>query len=242
MTPRPRRSTLPREDARRRYVEMGELEVLEQIRKDAERPDDALIPVGPFARLDANVVAARDGKTRGAITNLFGSQRAFRSETLASTLDSREWIDEEGYAAPESFASADEWLDAFLTGESARGPQHGAAPVVGYGSLWALWLSTVPYSLWNDRIARPSIDEYRQTLARLEDVLGRALAHFGLSLREGTTTGELAYAFATMIEGGWLNQCLTEHHPADASQPLAEALRRAGRLLWRGATEPANAG
>ena len=69
-----RRSNLPKDEARRRYVELAGLVVLEQIREDSERLDRESLPVGPFARLDANRVAAREGKTRGAISNLFGSQ------------------------------------------------------------------------------------------------------------------------------------------------------------------------
>lgn len=238
MASQQRRSTLPRHEARRRYVEMGELAVLEQIQKDAERLQDTLLSVGPFARLDANAVAARDGKTRGAITNLFGSQAAFRAETMALALDSGEWVEEVEHPAPENFATADEWLDAFLTGQSARGPKHGARPTVSYGSVWSLWLSTVPYGLWNRQIAKLSMDEYAQTLTRLEDVLERALDRFDLTVREGTTVADLAVALATMIEGVWLNQCLTRRHPADRSEPIATALRRSGRLLWLGATEP----
>lgn len=235
---RSRRSTLSREEARRRYVEMGELAALEQIRRDAERPDQALPAVGPFARLEAGAVARQDGKTRGAVTNLFGSQAAFQAETMALALDSGDWIERVEPPAPERFASPDEWLDAFMTGESDRGPKHGARPAVRYGSIWALWLSTVPYGLWNKRIAASSMDEYAHSLARLEAVFQRALDHFGLTLREGTTVGDLAFAFACVVEGVWLNQCLTTRHPAERSEPIATGLRRSGRLLWLGATEP----
>lgn len=34
---------------------------------------------------EADAVAARDGKTRGAITNLFGSQAAYQTETMTRT-------------------------------------------------------------------------------------------------------------------------------------------------------------
>ena len=92
--PKRGRSTLPKSEARRRYIEMGELVVLEQIRKkDAKKLDDGAVAVGPFARLDAEDVAARDGKTRGAITNLFGSQAAFQAETMALALDPGTWVD-----------------------------------------------------------------------------------------------------------------------------------------------------
>jgi hypothetical protein len=217
---------------------MGELAALEQIRRDAERPDQALPAVGPFARLDAGAVAAHDGKTRGAITNLFGSQAAFQAETMALALDSGDWIERVEPPAPERFSSVEEWLDAFLTGESERGPKHGARPAVRYGSVWALWLSTVPYGLWNERIASSSMDEYAHSLARLEAVLQGALDHFGVTLRDGTTTTDLAFALASVIEGVWLNQCLTTRHPSERSEPIATGLRRSGRLLWLGATEP----
>ena len=48
----------------------------------------------------------------------------------------------------------------------------------------------------------------------------------------------LAYAIASLTEGVWVNQCLTRTHPSDPTQPIAELLRRSGRLLWAGATQP----
>jgi hypothetical protein len=230
------RSTLPKDEARRRYVELGELEVLEQIKRDSERLDQQAIAVGPFARLDANAVAAHDGKTRGSITNLFGSQAAFQAETMALVLSVGDWIDQIEYPAPEDFESADAWLDAFFGDESERGPQHGGEPTVGYGTLWALWLSTVPYGIWSERVRGPSMDEHAQWVARLERELGRALEHFGLELREGTSLNDLAGGMASLIEGVWLNQCLTARHPTNPSEPIVSMLRRSGRLLWLGAT------
>ena len=85
--PKPGRSTLPRHAARLRYVEIGEVVALEQIKTDSEALDAGTVAIGPFARLDANAVAARDGKTRGVITNLFGSQAAFQAETMALALE-----------------------------------------------------------------------------------------------------------------------------------------------------------
>lgn len=230
------RSTLPKDEARRRYVERGELEVLEQIKRDSEQLDRETIAVGPFGRLDAGAVAAHDGKTRGAITNLFGSQAAFQAETMAQVLSVGDRIDLIEYPAPEDFETADAWLDAFFGGESARGPQHGGEPAVGYGTLWALWLSTVPYGIWSERVQGPSMDEHAQWVARLEHELGHALEHFGLELREGTTLNDLAGATASLIEGVWLNQCLTARHPTQPSEPIVAMLRRSGRLLWLGAT------
>lgn len=223
-------------DMAARYVEIGELIALEQIKKDSEALDDHSIAVGPFARLDANAVAARDGKTRGVISNLFGSQAAFQAETMALALSAGDWIEQIEYPAPSDFTDA--WLDSLFTGESARGPLQGSKPIVNYANLWALWLSAVPYGLWSEEIRRPSMEEHVRWLNKLEQVLEEAMDHFGLSLREGTTANDLACSFASMIEGVWLNQCLTARHPSDPSEPIATVLRRSGRLLWLGATEP----
>jgi hypothetical protein len=230
------RSRLPRDEARRRYVEIGELAALEQIRADSGALDERAIAVGPFARLDATAVAARDGKTRGAITNLFGSQAAFQAETMALALSAGDWIERIEHPRAASFSGADEWVDALFAGESARGPRHDAEPASSYGFLWALWLSAVPYGLWSERISRPSMAEHVQLVRKLEDAFGEAIAHFGVALRDGTTVNDLACASASLVEGVWLNQCLTDRHPFDAGEPIAIVLRRGGRLLWRGAT------
>ena len=106
--------------------------------------------------------------------------------------------------------------------------------------MWALWLSAVPYGMWSEKIRRPSMEEHTQWLEKLEQVLGEALRRFGISLREGVTVNDLACAFASLIEGVWLNQCMTTRHPSNPSEPIASSLRRSGRLLWSGATEPTN--
>jgi hypothetical protein len=232
------RSTLPKAEARQRYIEIGELVALEQIRKDSEELDDRSIALGPFARLDANAVAAQEGKTRGVISNLFGSQAAFQAETMALVLSAGDWIEQIDYPDPGDFPTADAWVDAFFAGESARGPSHGAEPAVTYASLWALWLSVLPYGLWSERIRQPSMEENVQWLERLERVFQGALDHFDMSLRDGITLNDLACACAGLIEGVWLNQCLTARHPSDSSEPIATVMRRSGRLLWLGATQP----
>jgi hypothetical protein len=113
---------------------------------------------------------------------------------------------------------------------------------VNYAFLWALWLSVVPYGLWSKRISGPSLEEQAQWLKQLEGVFQKALTHFGVDLREGTTLNDLAYAAASLVEGVWLNQCLTTRHPNDPSQPISMALRRSGLLLWLGATAPPASG
>lgn len=230
-----KRSTLPRDEARQRYVQIGELVSLEQIRADSRLLDRSSIPVGPFARLDAGAVAAREGKTRGAISNLFGSQAAFQAETMGLALSVRDLVELLEYPAPADFDSAEGWLDELLVGESARGPHHGAKPAVTYGFLWALWLSAVPYGIWSERISKPSMDEHAGWVARLEEALAGAIEHFGLELRNDVRLNDLASALASLVEGVWLNQCLTAEHPSESSEPIATVLRRGGRLLWRGA-------
>jgi hypothetical protein len=233
------RSTLPKDQARRRYVEIGELVVLQQIKRDSEQLDAHAIAIGPFARLDAGAVAAHDGKTRGVISNLFGSQVAFQAATMALALDASEWVAQIEYPEPADFPDADAWLDALLLDESERGPLHRGEAEIGYGMLWALWLAAVPYGVWSDVVSRPSMEEHIQLIRRVEQVLAGAMDHFGLEPADGTTVSDLACALASLVEGVWLNQCLTTAHPTDAEQPIATVLRRGGRMLWRGATRPA---
>ena len=235
---RPGRSTLPRHAARARYVEIGEVVALEQIKTDSEALDAGTVAIGPFARLDANAVAARDGKTRGVITNLFGSQAAFQAETMALALSATDLIEQIEFPRPEHHPTAGEWVDALFAGEAARGPRHGADPAGGYAALWTLWLSAVPYGLWSETVAGPSVDENRAWMARLEAVFREAIDHYGMSLRTGTTVADLAVAAAGLVEGLWLNQCLTTRHPTDPSEPIETAMLRSGRLLWNGATVP----
>jgi hypothetical protein len=181
------------------------------------------------------VVAARDGKTRGAITNLFGSQAAFQAATMAEAMDSSDWVARIEYPAPGDFADAEAWLDALLAGESARGPIHGAKPTITDGFLWALWLSAMPYGLWSKQVSEASMVDYVQWVSKLEEALEGAFTHFNLALQPGTSVNDLACTMASFIEGVWLNQCLSKRHPFDKAEPIATALRHGGRMLWRGA-------
>jgi hypothetical protein len=235
---RRQRSALPKDEARRRYLEVGSLAALEQIRHDARVLDADALAIGPFARLDAGAVAAREGKTRGAITNLFGSQAAYQVATMGMTLDAGEGAELADWPDPAGFTDADAWVDALFAGQSARGPRHAAEPVMSYASLWVLWLGTVPYGLWSERVAAPSMGEYDRRVAQLEAIFAAALAHFGLALRADVALVDLACGAASLIEGVWLNQCLTGRHPRTPDTPIAETLVRAGRMLWRGAVAP----
>ncbi len=157
---------------------------------------------------------------------------------MALALSAQDWIEKIEYPAPAAFPTADAWIDGLLAAESARGPVHGAEPALDYGTLWALWLSAVPYGLWSAQVSRPSMDEHAQTIDALEQAITGALDHFGVTLREGTTANDVACALASVVEGVWLNQCLTTHHPCDPAEPIATVLLRSGRLIWRGAVEP----
>ena len=232
-----KRSGLPKPEARKYYVERGQLAVLRQIKEDAAALDENRAAVGPFARLDANAVAAGEGKTRGAVTNVFGSQAAFQSETMMLALSAGSWIENIEYPPLADFKAAEDWVDAFLLGQAERGPQHESEPNVSYASFWALWLSAVPYGLWSKQVSRASMAENVLWIRQLEMLFGAALGHFGLKLRNGTTLNDLASAVAGLIEGIWLNQCLSSSHPSNSAQPISSLMRRSGILVWRGAVE-----
>jgi hypothetical protein len=234
---RRKRSALPKDAARLRYLEIGALAALEQIRRDAQALDVDAMAIGPFARLDAGAVAAREGKTRGAVTNLFGSQAAYQAATMSMALDAGEIAELADWPDPTGFADAGAWIEAFFASQSACGPQHGVRPATTYASLWVLWLGAVPYGVWSERVAAPSMVEFDRRLTQLEAIFAEALTHFGLSLRPGVTLANLAAATASLIEGVWLNQCLTGTDPRDSQQPISNTLVRAGRLLWNGAVE-----
>lgn len=239
------RSSLPKPEARRRYLEIGSLAALEQIRHDSQALDADAMAIGPFARLDAGAVAAREGKTRGAITNLFGSQAAYQVETMGLVLDAAELAELADWPDPAAHPDAEAWAAALFAGQAERGPRHGAEPAMSYAGLWVLWLAAVPYGLWSERVAAPSMEEYDRRVAQLEAIFADALSHFRLALRPDTSLADLACAAASLIEGAWLNQCLSGTHPRAPDRPSTTALAHAGVMLWRGAVverEKPNAG
>jgi hypothetical protein len=243
MKPR-HRSSLSRADAKKRYLQLAETTLLAQIRRDArllDREDDERrVAVGPFARLNAEEVAASaDGKSRGAITNLFRSQRQFQLDAMALVLEDPN-VDEAVPPDPGSFDDAREWIEAVGSAESERGPLHGMEPAEGYAMSWVLWLSQVPYGVWSERIAAPSMHEFRHSTERLERELVRpALVRFDLEPRPPWTPLDIASAIISLREGLWLNQCLSSEHSTRAGVESAEAARAALTMLWQGATQPA---
>ena len=158
---------------------------------------------------------------------------------MALALSAGDWIAGIEYPDPREHPDADAWLDALLAGESARGPRHGSEPAVTYASLWTLWLSAVPYGVWSERVSAPSMEEHVQWLEHLAATLRDALDHFGLVLRDGVAVDDVAAALASLIEGVWLNQCLSPRNPTRPAEPIAAVLRRGGRMLWHGAVTEA---
>jgi hypothetical protein len=242
--PTRRRSALSPEEARRQYIRAAEKVLLEQIQVDARRldrqDDERRVAVGPCAKLNAEqVAAAAEGKSRGAITNLFKSQRQFQLQAMALVLEDPE-VDVFAPPDPRTFSDHVTWIDALAKAESGRGPLHGMEPAVGYGLNWALWLSQLPYGVWSEHIAEPSMHEFRHSAERLESACIRpALTHFTLEVRSPWTTMDLASAMNSLVEGLWLNQCLTRQHPTRPDAPVAKAMRDALLMLWQGATQPA---
>ncbi len=238
-----RRSLLSPDEARTRYIRLAGRALLEQMQQDARRldrgEDERRVAVGPFAKLSAEQVAAlADGKSRGAITNLFKSQRQFQLQAMAIVLEDPE-VDVFNPPDPRGFRDPVKWIEAVASAESARGPLHDMEPAVGYAFGWALWLSQVPYGIWSERVAEPSMHEFRHSAEHLESACIRpALAHFSLAVRPPWTPLDLATAMGSLVEGLWLNQCLSRDHPTRVGAPAAQVARDALTMLWQGATEP----
>lgn len=238
-TPRER---LPRRDAEQTYLQAGELEVYRQLERDAAALDAALeteraIAIGPFARLRADDVVDELGKTRGAINNLWGSQEGFRAAILATFLnDTTLGVDDVDYPDPAACASLDEWVAGWAAAEIERGPRHGTEPDNRYGLRWAAWLALVPYGIWSDRVAEPSMREYRDSVDHATGLLEPALEHFGVTIDPPATLADLAVAATSAIEGFWLNSSLTTDDPIGRQGPFVGALATTLRLLVRGAT------
>lgn len=241
---RQRRSTLPPEELRRRYIQLGELVLLEQIRAEAERLDiaDSALPVASFARLDADEVARRVGKTRGSITNLFGSQAAFQLATMMVGID--EFVDiggvhEVDYPAPSAYPDPEGWLQALAHVECDRGPHHGQPPT-GYAARWTLWASLLPHAIWSTHMATVSTAEFENWTRWIErELLQPALDHFGFEIAPPFQKHDLALALAHTIEGLWLSQAIVTHYGIGNGISPNQAAINALTMLWRGATQRA---
>jgi hypothetical protein len=240
-----KKTRLARDDAEERYISAGELEVFKQLQRDglamdSELAHDRVLAVGPFSRLRADVVVDELGKTRGAINNLWGSQEAFRAAVMAVFLnDTGLGLDEVSYPDPAQSKTLEHWVGRLAAVEIQRGPHHEMSPENRYGLRWAAWLALVPYGIWSKRVAKASIDEYRQGAERYGDaVIGPALERFELDLASNVTLLDVAVACCSLIEGFWLNACLTSRDPAGRNQSIAAALASSLCLVLRGATVP----
>lgn len=233
---------MTRDDAAELYIRAGELEVFRQLERDAQALDatlavDTAFAVGPFARLRADEVLDELGKTRGAISNLWGSQEAFRAAVMHLFLnDETLGLDEVRYPSPTDHDDVEAWIEALAAVEIERGPRHLMPPENRYGLRWASWLGLVPYGIWSERIASASMHEYKLGVERYAtDVVRPALDHFGLALVESVTIEDLAIALSSMVEGFWLNSSLTADDPLGRPTSIAAALATSLRLLLHGA-------
>ena len=242
MTPRAR---LTRSDAETTYVRAGELEVFRQLRRDAATLDetptgDRAPAVGPFARLRTDAVGDELGKTRGAINHLWGSQEAFRTAIMATFLnDASLGLDDVELPDPRIADDLDTWISCWAQAEVERGPRHGMEPSNRYGLRWAAWLGLVPYGIWSDSVARPSMAEFRSKVEHLaQEMLAPAFEHFGVTLIDGTALEDVALAATSAIEGCWLNAALTDRDPIGRESPIAQSLATTLGLIVRGAVRP----
>ncbi len=202
--------------------------------------DERRVAVGPFARLSAEQVASLDeGRSRGAITNVFKSQRRFQLEAMALALEDP-GVDSIGPPDPRGFADPTAWIEAVAAAEHTRGahPRGGDARGLRSG-LGAVGSDRCRTGSGASTIAEPSMSEFRHSAERFErDAIRPALAHFGLETRSPWTPMDLATAMRSMIEGLWLNQCLTREHPTSPGTPSVQGIRDGLRMLWQGATQP----
>jgi hypothetical protein len=240
---------LPRSDAEERYIRAGELEVFRQLQRDGQALEQSLsrsqaFAVGPFARVRSDALVDELGRTRGAINNLWGSQEAFRAAVMATFLnDTGLGLSEVRYPEPSDAPDLDSWIDALARVEIERGPHHGMRPENRYGLRWAAWLGLVPYGIWSETVAQASLDEYRLGAERYGDqILAPALRHFGRTLIPPTTVHDLAVAACSVVEGFWLNACLSSKDPLGRSGSICNSLATTLRLLIRGATVRAEPG
>ena len=236
MTRRPR---LDRDTAVETYVHQGQLEVLEQIRRDAALLDGEVTAVGPFSRVDPEQVARSVGKTRGAINNVWGSGAQFQNAVISQFLiDDELGLGVHEMPAPTDFQSLDDWIVALARAEIERGPTRNMKPSNSYALRWAVWLTLVPYGIWSDRIASASTREFQLGVARyVSELLSPMLDHFDRRLQPGVTIEDLATAIASQVEGAWLNTCLSDD-PLDDGVSNETRLCAAFAMLINGALEP----
>ena len=197
----------------------------------------AVGPVRP-AGFGKPTVAARTGKTRGGINNLFGGKSSFQTETMALALEASDWIGRIEYPDTAQFATDEAWVAALLAGQSARGPSHGAEPTVSCASLWTLWLKRPP--LW--ALERPDQPRWPGRMAAVGGASWRGVGQGHgtfVRLRDVVALADLASAVASLVEGAVLAQPMPDH-PAPALGQRARCgpppARGADALAWGGSS------
>ena len=180
-----KRSTLPKDEARRRYVEIGELVALEQIRKDAKLLDERR---SRSARSPASTPTPSPPAT---------ARRAARSPTCSAARPPsrpRRWrwrstraSGSSGSSSPPRRLSRRRGLVRRRASPASRraGPRTAPSRPSTTGSCGRCGSAPCPTASGASSVPGPSMEEYVQWLRRLEAILGDALDHFGLTLREG---------------------------------------------------------
>jgi len=172
--PDPKRERLPRKVAEARYLDTGLDLLLESVRDRAQQLDRALVAdgpdgsapdiPGPVADVTAHAVADQLGKTRGAITNIWGSQQQFHLALLKKLLTSTDNLGaipdrhetEELVDSIDDVASA---VSVFADGELERGPRpdpdlDNLTNSQLWGSLFLTELAYYPYAQWSARVRK----------------------------------------------------------------------------------------
>ena len=188
----------------------------------ARRPRDRGRPVRAARRQRGRRARRQDARRDqqpvrqpGCVPGRDDGARAERAATGSSRSSTR---------LPPTFPTADAWIDAPPRRRVGAGPRArrraGRWTTARCGRCGSAPCRT---ACGATQVSRPSMDEHAQTIDALEQAITGALDHFGVTLREGTTANDVACALASVVEGVWLNQCLTTHHPCDPAEPIATA-------------------
>ena len=176
---------------------MGELAALEQIRSDSRAARQECDPGRAVRAARRGRRRRGDGKTRGAITNLFGSQGRFQAETMALALSAGDLIAGVEFPDRAAFATAGRLDRRPLRGQSARGPRTGRSRLSTTAPLGALAECGALRALERAHQRARAWPSTRSGSPARERCSARAIAHFGLELREDATLADLACAVAS---------------------------------------------
>ena len=180
----------------------------------------------------------RDGKTRGAITNLFGSQAAYQVETMGMTLDARRDRRAGRLARPGRFRRCrGVGRGAVRRPVGARAEARGGARHVLCVALGALARHRALRPL--ERARRRAVDGRVRPAggAARDDLRGRPGA-LRADAPRGRGPGGPRLRRRQPDRGRLAQPVPDRRHPRVADAPISATLVRAGRMLWRGAVAP----